>query len=99
MTLGRKKSHTVVKKQLEIIIAYNLVRGGHSFGEYIAQRYWAHWNKQYDKGLLSDKYESNSRAASNTKERLEGRFLKLVLNNYWAMMPKPLIGLAPRRRS
>jgi len=47
------------------VCAHDLGRGGRGLGEYIAEKailfisdnilsekYWEHWNKQYDKGLL-----------------------------------------------
>ncbi len=65
MTLGTKEAHMAVRKQLESFIAHDLGRGGRGLGEYIAEKailfisdnilsekYWEHWNKQYDKGLL-----------------------------------------------
>ena len=65
MTPGAKEAHMAVRKQLESFIAHDLGRGGRGLGEYIAEKailfisdnilsekYWEHWNKQYDKGLL-----------------------------------------------
>lgn len=64
-TPGTKEAHMAVRNQLESFIAHDLGRGSRGLGDYITEKavlfisdnilsdkYWEHWNKQYEKALL-----------------------------------------------